>query len=82
MGESLNPKKIHNMLYLILGTWCKNLHLVSSFINKDNDICVVNEYDKNLLYLMLLKSYEQFDCVSNVPCDSQIVQIEILPTIS
>ncbi len=56
--ESLNPKKIHNMVCLILDTWCKHLHIVSSFINKENDICVVNEYDKNLLYSMLLKSYE------------------------
>jgi hypothetical protein len=35
----------------------KSLHLVSSFVNQEEGVNIVDEYDRETLYLMLLKFY-------------------------
>ncbi len=50
-------KKAHNMVPLMLDPRFKSLHIISSFVGRDQEV-VVKEYDKKSLYLMLVKCYE------------------------
>jgi hypothetical protein len=50
-------KKAHNMDSLMLDPKLKNLHIISSFVGRDQEI-VVQENDKKSLYPMLLKCHE------------------------
>jgi hypothetical protein len=72
--QKIDPKNVHNTLCLMLDPWYKNLHLIFSFIGKEDGIHVINGYDYKILCLKLLKCYEQLHCVLDVPCDTQVVQ--------
>jgi hypothetical protein len=50
-------KKAHNMFSLMLDPRFKTLCLVSSFIGLEQSKAIVEAYDKNYLFLMLLKCY-------------------------
>jgi hypothetical protein len=64
------PKKVHNMLCLMLDPWYKNLCFVSSFIERDIGKLIVNEYDEKSLLVMLLKCYEHSHQISWTPNNS------------
>jgi hypothetical protein len=36
----------------------KSLHIIFSFVGQEEGVCIVNEFDKKTLYLMLLKCYD------------------------
>jgi hypothetical protein len=46
-------KKTHNMVPLMLDPRFKSLHIISSFVGRDQEV-VVKEYDEKSLYLMLV----------------------------
>jgi hypothetical protein len=50
-------KKAHNMVPLMLDPRFKSLHIITSFVGRDQEV-VVEEYDKKSLYLMLVKCHE------------------------
>ncbi len=68
--QKFEPKKTHNMLCLMLDPRYKNLHLISSFIGCDISKLIVNEYDENSLFSMLLKCYEHSHQISKTPDNS------------
>jgi hypothetical protein len=41
-----HEKKVHNMLPLMLDPRFKCLHLISSFVDQEEGISIVNEYDR------------------------------------
>jgi hypothetical protein len=51
-------KKSHNMTSLMLDPRFKNLHIISSFVEWDQNVSFVEEYDKKSLYPMLVKCHE------------------------
>jgi hypothetical protein len=51
-------KKTHNMISLMLDPRFKALCIVSSFVEQDQSVSYVEEYDKKLLYPMLVKYHE------------------------
>jgi hypothetical protein len=53
-------RKTHNMIFLMLYPRFKSLHIVSSFVGKEKGVALVEEYDKKILYPMLVKCHEQF----------------------
>ncbi len=56
--RKFEEKKAHNMLSLMLDTrWFKRLHLVTSFIGREQCVASVEEYDIKSLYPMLLKCH-------------------------
>ncbi len=46
------------MIYLILNLRFKSFCIVSSFVEREQGVAFVEEYDKNSLYPMLVKCYE------------------------
>jgi hypothetical protein len=50
-------RKVHNMLSLMLNLRFKSFHLISSFIGYGKSVSIVEEYNKQSLYLMFLKCY-------------------------
>ncbi len=46
------------MTSLMLNPKYKSLHIVSSFVRKEQGVVLVEEYDKKSLYLMLVKCHE------------------------
>jgi hypothetical protein len=46
------------MLCLMLDLQYKNLHVMTSFVGRDISKLILNEYDENSLFSMLLKCYE------------------------
>jgi hypothetical protein len=50
--------KAHNMDSLMLDPRFKHLHIVSSFVGKEQGVLLVEKYDKMSLYLMLVKCHE------------------------
>ncbi len=50
-------KKAHNMFSLMLGLRFKSIHLVSSFVGREEGVNIVDKYDKKTLYLMFLRCY-------------------------
>jgi hypothetical protein len=51
----MKEKKIHNMLFSTLDPRFKNCWLVSSFIGRKQDVSIVEYYDRQSLFRMLLK---------------------------
>jgi hypothetical protein len=51
-------RKAHNMNSLMLNPRFKNLHIVSSFVGREQGVALVEEYDRKSLYPMLIKCYE------------------------
>jgi len=50
--------KAHNMISLMLHPKFKSLCMISSFVGKEQGVVLVEEYDKKILYLMLVKCHE------------------------
>jgi hypothetical protein len=55
--RTYNEKKAHNMLALMFDLRFKSLHLVSSYVSKEQGVSIIKEYDRRALYPMLIKSY-------------------------
>jgi hypothetical protein len=53
-----DKKKTHNMISLMLDLKYKSLHIVSSFVEREQGVALVEEYDKKSLYPMLVKCHE------------------------
>jgi len=53
----MKKKKIHNMLFSMLDLTFKNSWLVSSFIGRKQDAFIVEYYDRQSLFSMLLKCH-------------------------
>jgi hypothetical protein len=54
----MKRKKVHNMLSLMFNSRFKNLCIISSFVGREQNLIVVQEYDRRSLYLMSLKCHE------------------------
>jgi len=48
----------HNMIFLMLYFRYKNLHIISSFVGREQGVAHVEEYDRKSLYPMLVKCHE------------------------
>jgi hypothetical protein len=75
--RKFEKKKSPNMLCLILNPIFKSLHLIYLFIGCEKGVNIVEEYDKQALYPMLLKMLSLFtpnckiwswSCMSNNRC--------------
>jgi hypothetical protein len=55
--ETFDKRKTHNTLALMLNPTFNSLHLVFSFIDHDQGITIVKQYDTMSLYLMLMKCF-------------------------
>jgi hypothetical protein len=53
-----DKKKAHNMISLMLDPRYERLHIVSSFVGREQGVVLVEEYDRKSLYLMLVKCHE------------------------
>jgi hypothetical protein len=53
-------KKVHNMIFLMLDPRFKSLHIISSFVEREQGVALVEEYDRKPLYPMLVKCHEHF----------------------
>jgi hypothetical protein len=53
-----DKRKAHNMIFLMLNPRRKSLHIISSFVGKEQGVTLVEEYDKKSLYPMLVKCHE------------------------
>jgi hypothetical protein len=53
-----DKKKTHNVISLMLDPKYKSLHIVSSFVGREQGVALVEEYDKKSLYPMLVKCHE------------------------
>jgi hypothetical protein len=61
------------MLSLMLDPRFKSLHLIFSFIGREEGISIVDEYDKRTLYPMLLKCYHHLHPMTKfVECVDEI----------
>jgi hypothetical protein len=47
-----HKKKTHNMIFLMLDPRYKSLHIVSSFVRKEQGLVLIEEYDRKSLYPM------------------------------
>lgn len=57
---NMNIKKTHDMLFLMSDWRFKKLRFVSSFINWKEVVSIVEDYDKQCLFPMLLKWHHGF----------------------
>jgi len=53
-----DKRKTHNMIYLMLNLKYKSLHIVLSFVGREQGVALVEEYDKKSLHPMLVKCHE------------------------
>jgi hypothetical protein len=53
-----DERKVHNMISLMLDLRYKNLRVVSSFVGREQNVVLVEKYDRKSLYLMLVKCHE------------------------
>jgi hypothetical protein len=51
-------KKFHNMIFLLLDPRFKSLHIIFSFIGREQRVALVKEYDRKTLYSLLVKCHE------------------------
>jgi hypothetical protein len=51
-------KKTHNMISLMLNPRFKSLHIMSSFVGREQGVAIVEEYDRKTLYPMLMKCHD------------------------
>jgi hypothetical protein len=51
-------RKTHNMIFLMLNPRLKSLHIISSFVGREQGVALVEEYDRKSLYPMLVKCHE------------------------
>jgi len=59
--KKIEKKKAHNMFSLMLDPKFKSLHLVSSFIGREQGVSIVEEYDNKSLYPILLKCHHHLN---------------------
>jgi hypothetical protein len=45
-------RKAHKMIFLMLDSRFKNLHILSSFVGREQGVVLVEEYDRKSLYHM------------------------------
>ncbi len=64
--RTYEEKKTHNMLFLMFDPRFKSLHLVSSYVGKEQRMFIVEQYDRRALYPMLIKLYNHLHLVGNV----------------
>jgi len=55
--KKFDERKVHNMFALMLDMRYKNLIIVSTFVNKELGVAIVEEYDKKTLFPMLFKTH-------------------------
>jgi myosin-crossreactive antigen len=48
--------KAHNVIFLMLDPRFKSLHIISSFVRKEQGVVFVEEYDRRTLYPMLVNA--------------------------
>jgi len=53
-----DKRPAHNMISLMLDPRYKKLHIVSSFVKKEQGVVLVEEYDRKSLYPMLVKFHK------------------------
>lgn len=58
-------RKTHNMFSVMLDSQFKNLRLVSSFVDHESGIWIVEKYDKKSLHPMPLNCYRHLHLVIN-----------------
>jgi hypothetical protein len=51
-------KKAHNMISLMLDPKFKSLHIIFSFVGREQGVTLIEEYDRKTLYPMLVKCRE------------------------
>jgi hypothetical protein len=51
-------KKTHNMVFLTLDIRFKSFQIIFSFVGREQGVVIVEEYDWNILYPMLVKCHE------------------------
>jgi hypothetical protein len=51
-------RKAHNMISLMLDPRFKSLHIISSFVGREQGIALVEKYDRKSLFPMLVKCHE------------------------
>jgi hypothetical protein len=51
-------RKVHNVISLMLNPRFKSLHMINSFVEREQGIVLVVECDKKSLYPMLVKCHE------------------------
>jgi len=52
-----DKRKGHNMISLMLNPRYKSLHIVSSFVGREQGVALVEKYDRKCLYPMLVKCH-------------------------
>jgi hypothetical protein len=71
--RKFGKRKTHNILYLMIDSRFKNLCVVFSFVGQEEDVSIVDEYDRRTLYLMFLKCYHHLHLmIESVGCVNQI----------
>jgi hypothetical protein len=53
-----DKKKAHNMISLMLDSRYNNIHIISSFVGREQGVALVEEYDRKSLYPMVVKCHE------------------------
>ncbi len=53
-----DKRKLHNMISLMLNLRYKSLHIVSSFVGREQGIALFEEYDRKSLYPIMVKCHE------------------------
>jgi len=56
-----DKRKAHNIISLMLNPTYENLHMVFSFVGKEQGVALVEKYDRKSLYPMLVKCHGHFD---------------------
>ncbi len=55
---SFQPHKAHNMLAMMLNSCYKSLGLVIQYVDKERALHIVNEYDRQVLFPLLVWAYK------------------------
>jgi hypothetical protein len=55
--KKFDERKTHNMVALLLNMRYKNLKIVFTFAVKELGVVVVEDYDKKVFFLMILKTH-------------------------
>jgi hypothetical protein len=58
LSKAYDKRKAHNMISLMPDPRYKNLCIVSSFVEREQGVALVEEYDRKSLYPMLVKYHE------------------------
>jgi hypothetical protein len=71
-------KKAHTMLSLMLDARFKSFRLIFSFINQEQVVSIVENYDKQYLFPCLLKCHHVFRLVLKIETMANQMNDEIL----